>query len=556
MNMVVFHSHVCRAAPLVERKLSAYTVNMDQGSVHLKIDRGTQSVITMEPPSLLRKPRKLKGKIGNKPRNSKYHLSSIKSKMGSLSGPSSPEVEHNINQVKREEMDSGSEDGLNSLPREVKMETVELDSECDPDTAEGDPEAEVLQIKVEEEDYDPSAVESEECAASDTEGCLHDKRSWARHYSLTVSGSSDSSGGLDKSMDFVGSRQPPDTGKANARCESDSETQESSCFVCNECGKYFLLQSEFLSHPCVSDTNMDNTGNPLRSCCQLHLLAHSDGKPFTCTECGKGISTKSNLQSHQKIHRGAKPFVCTQCGKGFSRKYSLNNHVRFHTGDKPFVCTECGKSFPEKSKLHSHVKIHTGEKPFICPVCGKGFSEKCNLYNHQTIHTGEKPFMCPECGERFSRKSTLSIHKNVHTGEKPFTCPECGKNFSQKSNLRSHQRIHTGEKPFSCKVCGKSFYEKKNLHRHEAIHTGEKPYICSHCGKGFSDKGALHTHFRVHTKEKPFPCRECGKSFTQKSNLQIHQRIHTGQKPFICTECGDCFSVKISLQKHQKTHSV
>uniref|UniRef100_A0A8C5PC32 C2H2-type domain-containing protein n=1 Tax=Leptobrachium leishanense TaxID=445787 RepID=A0A8C5PC32_9ANUR len=221
------------------------------------------------------------------------------------------------------------------------------------------------------------------------------------------------------------------------------------------------------------------------SCDEGNLISQAD-RPFKCTECGKGLSTKYSLRQHYMIHTGEKPFKCSKCWKSYTHKSELVHHERTHTGEKPFQCFECGKCFAQASQLVRHNVIHSGEKPFQCKECGECFSLKTSLRDHQRTHTGEKPFRCSECGNRFTRSSNLIAHKIIHTGEKPFKCHECGKCFSHASHLSSHKKIHTGEKPFKCPECGRCFIRASTLTVHKMIHTGEKPFKCNHCGKGFN----------------------------------------------------------------------
>ncbi|XP_073538386.1 oocyte zinc finger protein XlCOF7.1-like [Phyllobates terribilis] len=237
-----------------------------------------------------------------------------------------------------------------------------------------------------------------------------------------------------------------------------------------------------------------------------HQSDHTRKKLFSCSECGKCCSTKSDLAKHQRIHTGEKPFSCSECGKCFTQRTNLATHLRIHTGEKPFSCSECGKCFTVKSHLVTHQIFHTGEKLFSCSFCGKYCSTKSDLDKHQRIHTGEKPFSCSVCGKCFKHRSVLVTHEKLHTGEKTFSCSECEKCFTEKSTLVRHQRIHTGEKPFSCSECGKCFNHKTNLTTHQKIHTGEKPFSCSECGKCFTEKSKLIRHQSIHTREKPFSC--------------------------------------------------
>ncbi|XP_044151975.1 oocyte zinc finger protein XlCOF22-like [Bufo gargarizans] len=304
-----------------------------------------------------------------------------------------------------------------------------------------------------------------------------------------------------------------------------------------------------------SDSSQTVTQNKSHRKGVKRQTAHIRKKPFSCLECGKCYTYKSELVIHHRVHTGEKPYSCSECGKCFPIKKYLVSHQRTHTGEKPFSCLECGKCFNDKSNLVTHQRVHTGEKPFSCSECGKCFNDKSYLVTHQRIHTGEKPFSCPECGKCFNYKKHLVTHRRIHTGERPFSCSGCGKCFNDSSSLIKHRRIHTGEKPYSCSECGKCFNYKSHLVTHQRIHTGEKPFSCSECGKGFVEKQHLVRHQRTHTGEKPFPCLECGKCFNDKSHLVKHQRSHTGEKPYSCSECGKCFAVKKDLVRHQRLHT-
>ncbi|XP_056402575.1 zinc finger protein 850-like [Hyla sarda] len=283
-----------------------------------------------------------------------------------------------------------------------------------------------------------------------------------------------------------------------------------------------ITQDTYEEHSIISDTPSALYRNELLSDPFIPVL--SSDSPQTV----KQNESHRKSDEHLRANAEEKPYSCSECGKCFTRKTNLGKHQRIHTGLLPFTCSECGKCFTGKSELVKHQRFHTGEKPFSCSECEKCFSQKSDLVKHQRIHTGEKPFACSECGKCFTRKSQLRVHQKTHTGEKPFLCSECGKCFAHKPHLIEHQRIHRGEKPYSCQICGKCYSGKSTLVVHQRTHTGEKPYLCQICGKCYIVKSNLVVHQRTHTGEKPFQCPECGKCFNQKSHLVEHQKIHTG----------------------------
>ncbi|XP_069610910.1 uncharacterized protein [Ranitomeya imitator] len=330
---------------------------------------------------------------------------------------------------------------------------------------------------------------------------------------------------------YFDSSETDSLNKNNTSVNNRVQTVEKP-FSCSECGRCYTRKSNLADHQ----------------------KTHTGKTPYSCSECGKCFTYSSKLVAHQRIHKGEKKFSCSKCGKCFNHKLNLVIHQRIHTGEKPFSCSECEKCFTKESSLLTHEKRHAQGKPFSCSVCGTCFNQKSSLIRHERIHTGEKPFSCSECGKCFNQNSDLFTHQRTHTGEKPFVCSECGKCFNNKSSLIVHQRIHTGEKPYPCSHCGKSYRNKFHLDVHERIHTGDKPYSCSECGKCFSQKSHLVTHQRSHTGEKLYSCSQCSKSYNVKLQFLAHQRTHTVGKLFLCTECGKCFTSKIGLIIHQRSH--
>ncbi|XP_056388371.1 oocyte zinc finger protein XlCOF7.1-like [Hyla sarda] len=334
-------------------------------------------------------------------------------------------------------------------------------------------------------------------------------------------------------------------------------------FSCSECKKCFAKKSELEKHQqihtgerkivysqSINGYNRKSAFDEEKYLAQEKLLnvqtvgnvlplVWSSAEPFNFEDMYPELSqtilpsTSHSENESKQIEKPEKRFSCTDCGKYFSQKSDLIKHQQIHTREKPFSCSECGKCFMSKSQLAQHLKTHTRLKPFSCSDCEQCFTQESELVDHQKLHIGEKPFLCPECGKSFYRKSHLTQHRKIHTGVKPFSCSDCGKSFTQKSDLVKHHRIHTGEKPFSCTICGKCFNQKSAVIDHQRIHTGEKRFSCSDCGRQFNQRSIFIQHQRIHTLEELFQCSECGKCFSKKPALVKHQRDHIRERQFI-----------------------
>lgn len=135
-----------------------------------------------------------------------------------------------------------------------------------------------------------------------------------------------------------------------------------------------------------------------------------------CAECDQTFATDKGLRKHVKLH-AKHAFDCAYCDKTFSRSVNLAKHCRTaHTNEKPYLCSECGVRFVRKDYLIIHMRRHRGDKPFKCQYCGKGFPRSTDLTVHERYHTNERSHVCAVCNKGFQRGYNLAVHMRVHTG--------------------------------------------------------------------------------------------------------------------------------------------
>jgi len=61
-------------------------------------------------------------------------------------------------------------------------------------------------------------------------------------------------------------------------------------------------------------------------------------------------------------------YECATCSKTFKTEQYLKMHMVIHSNDKPFQCDMCPNSFNRKDKLKRHLLIHDPIKRFKCPL--------------------------------------------------------------------------------------------------------------------------------------------------------------------------------------------
>lgn len=136
------------------------------------------------------------------------------------------------------------------------------------------------------------------------------------------------------------------------------------------------MKSSSKAHKCE---NCDRVFTKKSNLTRHHRLIHSNpfggemttnGGVYRCEVCGRVCENELGLKLHRRTHVNEHPFSCEECGRFFTKKSNLARHCQLtHSNDRPFQCEECGQSFKDKYVLANHLTRHSSEHPYECWLC-------------------------------------------------------------------------------------------------------------------------------------------------------------------------------------------
>ncbi|CAG7837476.1 unnamed protein product [Allacma fusca] len=222
---------------------------------------------------------------------------------------------------------------------------------------------------------------------------------------------------------------------------------------------------------CNTETVYKNRENMYRHIKRSHIReglnedGDSDAPGYTCSKCGKCMTTSLGLKYHMQTHDDSFIFICEHCGKECRGIKALQGHTRrVHLHVTRVVdCDGCDKKFKDRMSLNRHKRqVHMKQKNVFCEFCGRGFFKSNQLKTHiNSVHARFRPFCCDYCENAFTQKGALSRHlkmihpdltRKVPEGEQTepeewkklnLPCKYCCMRYSRHNDLTMHlKRVH------------------------------------------------------------------------------------------------------------------
>ena len=97
-----------------------------------------------------------------------------------------------------------------------------------------------------------------------------------------------------------------------------------------------------------------------------HLRTQSGERPHKCAIFGKAFSHNDCLKKHLSLltHTGENPHSCSNsvCGKKFSQSSHRTRRERQYTEGRRFTCCECGNELSNSEDGKRHQQMHAAEE--------------------------------------------------------------------------------------------------------------------------------------------------------------------------------------------------
>ncbi|XP_030033811.1 protein suppressor of hairy wing isoform X2 [Manduca sexta] len=124
-----------------------------------------------------------------------------------------------------------------------------------------------------------------------------------------------------------------------------------------------------------------------------HMNEHSTN--YVCDVCGKCFLLSERLKAHTQVHASNASVNCDMCGKSCATSGRLRSHKRHHHKKRSHVCGICNQSFPTFRERMQHLEDVHNRSPLnlTCKICTKKFKTTSHLGCHMRTEHYNIPYV-------------------------------------------------------------------------------------------------------------------------------------------------------------------